>query len=312
MSRRRRSILLVSALIVTCGAATSTGAQSPATIELVVEAPSELASIASQVRDFDTDRLFSVMMLTGTQDPGPPIRTVLMPERSATARDTPAWVAGFADSENDLLVLFPDRIGSYPYGTLESVVYHEVAHVLISRAASGGRVPRWFNEGLASAAERSWDLEDRSRFTWELLVGRALTATQLEALFGQGRQEVARGYVVSEALVRDILQRHGPSTAAHLLRRIGDGASFEAALYATTGLTVSEHVAMLWERHAVWKRWVAFAGHPFALWSFATCLALIAIWRHRRRRFERRHRWEMEERAEDQAWEEHRRRSRVH
>ena len=308
---RHRSIGVGAFLAAWC-AATAVGAQMLGPIRLVVDAPAELESVASQVRDFDTTRLVSVMRLTGIQDADPPIQMVLMPEQSATARDTPEWVAGFADSEDDLVVLFPSRIGSYPYGTLEGVVYHEVAHVLINRAANGQQVPRWFNEGLAGAAERSWDLGDRSRFTWELVVGHALTATQLETLFGRGGREVARAYVLSEALVRDILQRHGPSTAARLLRRMGDGASFEAALYATTGLTVSEHVRLFWDRHAVWKRWIAMAGHPFTLWGFATFLALVAIWRHRRRRVERRQQWEMEERAEDEAWEEHRRRYRVH
>ena len=211
------------------GCAQSADAQPPRSIELMVEAPTELDGVAAQVRGFDTERLASVMILTGTRETPAPIRTLLMAEESATAQDTPAWVAGFADSTNDLLVLFPSRIGSYPYGSLETVLYHEVAHVLINRAANGGPVPRWFNEGLASAAERSWGLEDRSRFTWELVAGGALTATELEALFGRGRQEMARAYVVSEALVLDILQRHGTSVAARLLRRMGDGASFEAA-----------------------------------------------------------------------------------
>ena len=307
----RLSIALITLLTV-FGVTAEVRTQSVEPIELVIEAPAALESVAAQVRGFDTERLASVMTLTGTQHPGAPIRVVLMPEESVTARDTPEWVAGFADSVNDLLVLFPGRIGSYPYGTLEGVVYHEVAHVLINRAANGRRVPRWFNEGLAGAAERSWGLEERSRFTWELMVGRSLTATELETLFEQGRREVARAYVLSEALVRDILQRHGPFTAARLLRRMSNGDSFESALHATTGLSISEHLTLFWERHAVWKRWITFAGHPFTLWSFATFLALVAIWRHRRRRFHRRQQWEMEERAEDQAWEEHQRRYRVH
>jgi len=312
MTLTRRWFLVVIAFLATGGVQTLVHAQSPGPIELVVDAPDELESIASQVRGFDTARLVSVMRLTGTQRSEVPIRVVLVPERSATARDTPEWVAGFADSASDLVVLFPSRIGAYPYGSLEEVVYHEVAHILIRRAADGTRVPRWFNEGLASASERNWGLWDRSRFTWELLIRGTLTATQLETLFGQGRREVTRAYVVSEALVRNILQRHGPLTAARILRQMGNGISFEAALYATTGLTVSHHVRLFWAHQAVWKRWITLAGHPFTLWIFATFLALVAIWRHRCRRFRRRQQWEIEERAEDQAWDEHRRRHQVH
>ena len=41
-------------------------------------------------------------------------------------------------------------------------------------------------------------------------------------------------------------------------------------------------------------------------------LALVAIWQHRRKRRARRDQWELEERAEEEAWEEHRRKYRVH
>jgi hypothetical protein len=60
-------------------------------------------------------------------------------------------------------------------GGLEAVLCHEVAHILIARAADGRAVPRWFNEGLAVVAERAWHFEDR----WQLasaLVSAAFTA----------------------------------------------------------------------------------------------------------------------------------------
>ena len=46
--------------------------------------------------------------------------------------------------------------------TLEDVLRHEVAHVLISRAAGGRAVPRWFHEGVAMSVDAGWDLSTRS------------------------------------------------------------------------------------------------------------------------------------------------------
>jgi hypothetical protein len=40
--------------------------------------------------------------------------------------------------------------------------------VLITRAAGGRPVPRWFHEGLAMAAERTWGFEDQARLFQEL------------------------------------------------------------------------------------------------------------------------------------------------
>ena len=305
----RLLIGLLAAGLVVVTAGTAAAGQLPV---LEVEAPDSLAAVAARARGFDTRALAAVMVLTGLADAGAPIRVRLVPEEAELARATPAWVAGFADASRDLVVLFPQRIGSYPHGSLDAVLQHEVAHVLTARAAGGRRVPRWFNEGLASAAERTWGLGARSRFAWELVAGGRLTAAQLEGLFAQGPRDVARAYALSDALVRHLLERYGPYAPARILSVMARGAPFEIALYAATGASVDALLAGFWSRHDVWKSWVSFAGQPFVQWSVITLLALAAIWRHRRRRRERRLQWELEERAEEEAWEEHRRRYRIH
>ena len=279
---------------------------------ITVEAADSLAAVAERLRRFDATRLRGIMRLTGLTDVGPPIRVVLLSGDSAVARNTPPWVAGFADAGRDVVVLFPGRIGSYPYGSLDGVLDHELAHILTARAAGGGRVPRWFNEGLASAAERSWGLDDRSRFAWQLIVGSQVTVTELEGLFAEGPREVARAYILADALVRDLLERSGPDAAARVLGRMANGEGFEQALYGVTGTTSTGVVRAFWRRHRTWERWIDFVGRPFALWSFVTLLALVAIWRSRRRRAAKRRQWEAEERAEDDAWEDHRRKYRIH
>ena len=289
----RLSIVLLVILVSVAGL----GAQVPVP-ELLVEAPAALAGVADRVRAFEPERLAGVSTLVGLDTAGPPVNVVVLPEDSPTARGTPAWVAAFADGDRDLVVLFPERVGSYPYDSLEAVLHHEVSHILTYRAAAGRRVPRWFNEGLASAAERNWGLDARSRFVWETLVGGEVTVTELEGLFSQGPREVARAYTLSDALVRDLLETYGPGAASRLLGRMSDGETFESALYATTGLTASGLVSRFWSRNRVWERWIALLGGPYFLWTSITLLALAAIWRSRVRRAARRRQWEEEERAE--------------
>lgn len=279
---------------------------------LQVEAADSLEGVASQVRELDTSRLASIMRLTGLADAGAPIRVVLVPEDAGLARDTPPWVAAFADGAADLVVLFPARIGSYPYSSLETVLLHEVAHVLTARASGGGRIPRWFNEGLASAAERTWGLGARSRFAWEVVAGGQPSATALEGLFYGSEGDVARAYALSDAVVRDMLERYGPDAPARILARMAGGAPFEVAVYAVTGYPVDGVMLSFWSRNDTWKSWISAAGHPFTQWGFITLLALAAIWSHRRRRRARRRQWDLEEQAEQDEWEEHRRRYRVH
>ncbi len=287
-------------------------AQPSALPELVVEAPDHLSPIADRIGQLDAGRLAAVMRLTGFTTPGRPIRVVLVPANSRIARDTAPWIAAFADAGRDLIVLFPDRIGAYPYDSLEVVIHHEVAHVLAARAAGGGRLPRWFNEGVASTAERSWSLANRSRFIWESIVAGKVSVTELEGLFDGGRRESVRAYVLSHAFVRSLLQRFGPGTVRRILDRVAAGDTFDQAFLTVTGMTVTRAARLFWQSASGWEEWLTIAASPYTLWSVMTALSLVAIWRHRRRRAERRRQWEAEERAEDQEWEEHRSKYRLH
>jgi hypothetical protein len=53
--------------------------QSPA---LIIEAPTEFASVRSRLESFDQQRLSDIGRLIGVTDPGPPVQVVLAPESS--------------------------------------------------------------------------------------------------------------------------------------------------------------------------------------------------------------------------------------
>ena len=212
--------------------------------ELRFQAPPDLSALATQLSRIDTRRLEAIARLVGIDDPGPPIVVMLIPERDALAQRTPSWIAGFARGGDDLIVLFPDRSPSYPYNTIEDVLQHEIAHILIARAAGGQPVPRWFHEGLALAAERSWGLEDRVRATFALM--RRVDPATLDRMFGGGESEQARAYAIAGAWLRDIQRRHRPDAPARILRATAGGNSFAFAYASTTGETMETSAVTFW------------------------------------------------------------------
>jgi len=295
----------------TLGLVTPASAQ-PRLPEMAIEAPESLRTVAERIQRLDAGRLQAVMHLVGLREPGNRIRVVLVPEASRIARDNPPWVAAFADAAHDLIVLFPDRIGSYPHDSLEMVIHHEVAHILAARAAGGGRLPRWFNEGLASVAERTWGIGNRSRFLWATMMAGQPTVTALEGLFAGNGREVARAYIISHAIVRDIIRRHGAAVVPRILSGVAAGATFDSAFIGATGMTVRGATRLFWRSAGGWEEWTTFGASPFTLWTLITSLALAAIWRHRLRRAARRRRWEAEEALEADPWDEHRGDYRLH
>ena len=178
------------------------------------------------------------------------MRVVLATDDGEIARQVTPWTAGFAVGEASLIVLFPSRSPSYPHDTLEDVLRHEVAHVLISRAASGRPVPRWFHEGLAVAVERPWGLEDRSRLASTLLFGPRLTLDGIDSLFTGEQEMQARGYSLSAAVVRYLISEHGAAAPAEILRRMSAGWTFDEAAASVTQRSIPYFESGFWDQSA--------------------------------------------------------------
>jgi len=269
-------------------------AQVTAVPELRIEAPPELAGVRHRIGSIDPQRLADIAALTGLEHPGPPIRVVLADERSEWAGRMPSWIAGLAVG-GDLIVLFPARTPGYPHGSLEDVLRHEIAHVLIARSAGGEPVPRWFHEGLATAAERPWDLRDRTRLIYELVTGPRLTLDEIDALFTGDRGAQTRAYALAQRFVRDLLDEYGEPVAAEMLAHVGEGVPFEGAFARATGRSLLAAEAEFWERQRTWTTWFPLLTSGTTLWIAIMLLALWAVRRRRRRRAAQRRKWEEEE-----------------
>jgi len=224
---------------------------------LVIEPQPGLRPSANRLGAGPHPWVAGVMELVGLDAPGPDIRVVLAPESSPLARAVPAWVSGYTDGVSNVVVLLAERTPSYPDGGLEEVLAHEVAHVLIHRASGGRRVPRWFDEGLAMLAARSWRLRDQTELALGLLSG---------------------------TLVQDLLERYGPAVPRIVLARVARGDTFDEAMRGATGATLLDIGEAFYARQASLKRWIPILTSTAALWFGISVLAIVAAIRKRRRR----------------------------
>lgn len=261
---------------------------------LVIEAPQDLTGARARLESFDPLRLQSVVQLVGLDNPGPAIDVVLASESSEWAHRVPPSTAGFAVGDASLIVLFPSRSPAYPDDTLEDVLHHEIAHVLMTRAVGGRTLPLWFNEGLAMAAERTWGFEDQARLLRELSLVSRTDLDEVNSLFALDEGARTRAYTLAGAFVRDFIREHGTSAPGHVLDLVAAGASFEHAFAQVTGETVADAEAAFWNRHRFWTTIGPFLTTSTALWMFVTVIALYAIVRRRQKSAALHKHWENE------------------
>jgi len=227
-----------------------------------------------------------------------PIVARLYAEDSSEARSTPGWIAGFAGGsagENGI-VLFPERAGRYPDRGLASLLTHELAHVLVHRAARGNPVPRWFNEGLAMAAAGGTGLGDRARIALAVLGDDSLPLSRLDHAFAGGETEVSSAYALAGDIVETLLEEHGDDAGGRILAAIGRGERFDDAFRAVTGRTVAGFEHDYWENRTLWDRWVPIVSSSVLLWGAISFLAVAAFQRRRARDRARLEVWGEEER----------------
>lgn len=264
--------------------------------ELAIEAPPELEGVAARLRDLDSQKLVGIVELVGLREPGPPIRVILAPENAEAAQTTPDWISGYAYGSLGVIVLFPERTPSYPDSSLSELLRHEVAHVLIARAAAGREIPRWFNEGVATLAADVWRLSDRSRFSLSILFRGESPIAELDSRFQGGRREIGAAYALASAFVRDIALRYRDGAPAEILALVSVGLPFEQAFLRATGRTLAQAEASFWRRHSFWYRWFPIISSSISGWTLITLLFLLATWRKRRRTAQLEEQWQEEER----------------
>lgn len=268
---------------------------SPTVPEVRVLADPELSDAAEDIDRIVRGDLSEVLTLTGAEDLGGAITIVLMPEGSPLANETPSWVAGYARGDRRTIVVFPERVPSYPDRNLDQLVRHEIAHLLIWQVSGGRSIPRWLHEGIATVAAREWGMEDQARYAVSAFGAGPSSLVQLDRAFRGPGPEVRRAYALSAAFVRFLRSEYGPDLPGRLLSGIGSGQTVGAAFRSVTGRSLAQAEHRFFKEQRFWNLWVPFLTSPVALWMGVTLLALVAILQRHRRNRELHRRWDEEE-----------------
>jgi hypothetical protein len=265
---------------------------------LQIEGPPELTAVRQRLESIPPERFADIASLLGIRDPGLPVQVQLVRENSELARSVSAWIAGFAVGDSNLVVIFPARSPGYPDRTLEDVLRHEVAHVLISRAAAGRPIPRWFNEGVAMAVERDRQFQDETQLLYQLVTGGRTDMQAIDRLFSGNQSDQVRAYALAGAFVHEMVRRSGPLTIREILERVSRGSTFESAFADATGQTISQAQIEFWHSQRIWTSWIPILTSSTLLWSTITILAFLAFYMRRRRNRQLEKQWEEDGDAE--------------
>jgi hypothetical protein len=241
------------------------------------------ADLARQVQD--TVRAMSAEL--GPRASGP-VNVLMAADRDSLERAAPvsvrmpAWAAGMALPRQGVILL---RVGGgRPIEDIRQTFLHEYAHLGLHRAASGARLPRWFQEGYAMLRAGQWNFQRSASLARGVLSGRLYSLEALtERFVGEG-DDVELAYAQSIDFLGFLLARNGPNAFAETLARLGRGEPFLSALeeaYDRPLLALEEE----WRADLASRfRWFTVLAGTSALWIAASLIFLLAYLRRRRAR----------------------------
>jgi hypothetical protein len=216
----------------------------------------------------------------GLRDPGP-LRLIVVPNAhlldSLTAGRAPSWGAAIAVPGARTILLRADE------GDLVRTLRHELAHLALHEAVAV-RVPLWFDEGYAAWAAGEWDRLGTLELNLTVVRGAVPTLTGLDGALRGSASSADAAYALAVSAVAELARRNPTGTLTPLLRRLESGEDFDAAVLATTGLSVGRF-EQEWQR--VVRRRYTLGNWLIAGGGWLIVALLVAVQVRRRRRLDR-------------------------
>lgn len=193
--------------------------------------------------------------------------------------EVPPWAAGYTMPARRLIVIRLAESARYPYGTVESVFAHELAHLALHDAL-GERIPRWLDEGLATWQGRRWSVVDAFALSASMMLRPLPRLGSADSLFLGDEAGARMAYAQAFTFTAWSVRRHGEAFPARLVRALAE-APLERAWELAAGepLRASEDA---WRRSAqVRFRWLPWLGTSGVLWGLVSLLTGLAGARRR-------------------------------
>lgn len=199
----------------------------------------------------------------------------------------PTWADGVAYPALGLVLLRAPDVRGTAGDPLETVLRHELVHVLLGHAFLPQRPPTWLQEGLAQIHAGEIGLDDTQILANGLATGNTLSLSGLSRGFPDDPVRARVAYAQSASLIAHLDATYGPDAVRTLIHELSLGTPIEGAIHAATGDFI-ERVDADWRRglEGSGLKWAALANVDLLFGLSGILLVIGGI--ARRRRFHRR------------------------
>lgn len=186
----------------------------------------------------------------------------------------PEWVAAYAMPSRRLIVF-----RSWRWGTkynLTRTLRHEYVHI-INGVAGRGRIPLWFDEGMAGYYAPNWGLATSSGFLMSGFLGTLFKFSQLEESFPRSRSDAELAYAQSASFIEYLANLYGKRDLRRVMLLSAELSSFDKAFVQVYGSTVPTQVQSWKKQFRRHSTWIIVATSSGTLW-FLILITFIIVY----------------------------------
>ncbi|WP_028322342.1 peptidase MA family metallohydrolase [Desulfatiglans anilini] len=221
-----------------------------------------------------------------------PPDVLLTADRAAFERSTQSRViVAFAVPARNLIVMECSRGFEKPF-SLETILKHEMCHLLLHSRITEVPLPRWFDEGVCQ-----WATDGVSEIVMDqraglldqaVLSGRLIPLRHLEGGFPLEEYPLRLAYEQSKSVVLYIVERYGREALMGILASMASGAELEEVIERDFLLTPGRFEKEWRDDLRAGVSWLSYlSGHLyeilFLLAALASVYAFVRAWIRKRR-----------------------------
>ncbi|MGC9324884.1 MAG: peptidase MA family metallohydrolase, partial [Desulfomonilia bacterium] len=211
----------------------------------------------------------------------PTIVLVSERERFGQMAGNPLFVA-YAVPKEQLIVIDHTRMNIHPF-TLRITLKHELCHLLLHRYIPSGRLPKWFDEGVAQWISDGISeilVQNGNReLQWASITGRFLSFSSLTTWFPNDDKGLRLAYEQSRSIVEYIVENYGKNGLHNILQALKNGLAFPEAI-ETALMIPPKDLEMRWR--AEQRSWLVLfsylSGHLYTILFVLGAIILLAAY----------------------------------
>ena len=227
--------------------------------------------------------------------PGGPIEVFLPPTQAEFEQMQPGTPPSYADAtaypKLGTIYLRPPRVRGQGDEPLETVLDHELVHILLGRAFHPERPPAWLQEGVAQVVAGQYGPSAQRQKARTIVSNRTLSLEALARSFPKDPHQASAAYALSADFISWLKDRFGDDVLRRLVAQARRGSGFQRAIEQATRMPMEELEREWRMTHAqgTAKWWSAVTSEE-SIWAYMGMLALVAVvvarirvWRRTRR-----------------------------